>query len=234
MVGTMPRLLMIGVVATVACSVKPVSYTPLGDQVGAVPDAPPTSQPLPDARTTTPPPLDAPVTKQAVCGDGTIDPGEQCDDGNTLDGDTCERDCTKARCGNGILDRGEELDAPKSPSTTVPLDQATCRFDFSAMTQLFCSGSCGAWDGADDCGQGDADAFCRLKTGDPASTAKSFKVAFAAAAPGICCPVEVADVGCAQLGMFPDRGVNLTVAIDDTNLQASHGSANVVTNVVCN
>jgi hypothetical protein len=34
--------------------------------------------------------------------------------------------------------------------------------------------------------------------------------------------------------LSPYRGDNLPVAIDDTNLQASHGSANVVTNVVCN
>ncbi len=30
----------------------------------------------------------------AVCGDGIVEPGEQCDDGNTTPGDGCEIDCT--------------------------------------------------------------------------------------------------------------------------------------------
>ena len=29
-----------------------------------------------------------------VCGDGTVDTGEECDDGNTIDGDDCDGDCT--------------------------------------------------------------------------------------------------------------------------------------------
>ena len=29
-----------------------------------------------------------------VCGDGVLDPGEECDDGNDVDGDGCESDCT--------------------------------------------------------------------------------------------------------------------------------------------
>jgi cysteine-rich repeat protein len=32
----------------------------------------------------------------AVCGDGVVNEGEQCDDGNNLDGDGCEADCTIA------------------------------------------------------------------------------------------------------------------------------------------
>ena len=35
-----------------------------------------------------------------VCGDGTTDPGEQCDDGNNLNGDGCASDCTnELECG---------------------------------------------------------------------------------------------------------------------------------------
>lgn len=45
------------------------------------------------------------------CGDGLRDATfEECDDGNTLDGDTCESDCTVAFCGNGIVDVGEVCD----------------------------------------------------------------------------------------------------------------------------
>jgi cysteine-rich repeat protein len=35
---------------------------------------------------------------QAVCGDGIIETGEVCDDGNTMDGDGCSSDCQTAHC----------------------------------------------------------------------------------------------------------------------------------------
>ncbi len=44
------------------------------------------------------------------CGDGTVDPGEQCDDGNNTNADGCEADCTLPVCGNGIVDAGEACD----------------------------------------------------------------------------------------------------------------------------
>jgi len=48
------------------------------------------------------------------CGDGIVDPGEECDDG-AADGATdaaCRTDCTVKRCGDGIVDveRGEQCD----------------------------------------------------------------------------------------------------------------------------
>ncbi len=39
----------------------------------------------------------------ARCGDGTVDAGELCDDGNREDRDSCTNACTCARCGDGIL-----------------------------------------------------------------------------------------------------------------------------------
>jgi len=47
---------------------------------------------------------------QPVCGNGIVDPGEQCDDGNRIDGDGCEADCTAPFCGNGIVDPDEQCD----------------------------------------------------------------------------------------------------------------------------
>ncbi|MEZ4364801.1 MAG: DUF4215 domain-containing protein [Kofleriaceae bacterium] len=45
------------------------------------------------------------------CGNGELDPGEVCDDGNTVDGDGCARDCrSDERCGNGVRDAGEACD----------------------------------------------------------------------------------------------------------------------------
>jgi cysteine-rich repeat protein len=46
-----------------------------------------------------------------VCGNGVVEVGESCDDGNTLDGDGCSATCAKEGvCGNGILEPGEECD----------------------------------------------------------------------------------------------------------------------------
>src|SRR5262245_64031625 len=46
-----------------------------------------------------------------TCGDGVIDPGEVCDDGNTADGDACNATCTSDEsCGNGIVDGAELCD----------------------------------------------------------------------------------------------------------------------------
>lgn len=44
------------------------------------------------------------------CGNGVPEQGEQCDDGNDIDRDACEPDCTIATCGNGIVTNGEECD----------------------------------------------------------------------------------------------------------------------------
>jgi cysteine-rich repeat protein len=44
----------------------------------------------------------------AVCGDGRLDPGEECDDGNADDTDACRTLCRKARCGDGVLWRSVE------------------------------------------------------------------------------------------------------------------------------
>lgn len=37
------------------------------------------------------------------CGNGTLDPAEQCDDGNLYDDDDCLSTCVPARCGDGFV-----------------------------------------------------------------------------------------------------------------------------------
>jgi len=44
-----------------------------------------------------------------TCGDGMLR-GEACDDGNRLDGDGCDANCTPTACGNGIRTAGEDCD----------------------------------------------------------------------------------------------------------------------------
>ena len=43
----------------------------------------------------------------ASCTDGVLTPGEECDDGNAVDGDGCDHNCTRTRCANGISTPGE-------------------------------------------------------------------------------------------------------------------------------
>ncbi len=66
-------------------------------------------------------------TIPAECGDGKVDPGEQCDEGenNSNEPDaTCREDCTFGRCGDGIVDTGEDCDAGEANSD---LPNAPCR-----------------------------------------------------------------------------------------------------------
>jgi len=58
---------------------------------------------------------------QVRCGNGKVEAGEACDDGNTTDGDACESDCTLPTCGNSIIDisLGEICDPP-TPGTCSP------------------------------------------------------------------------------------------------------------------
>ncbi|MFO0760649.1 MAG: DUF4215 domain-containing protein [Byssovorax sp.] len=44
------------------------------------------------------------------CGDGIVQKGEECDDGNGVDGDDCSNECHKARCGDGVVQKGEACD----------------------------------------------------------------------------------------------------------------------------
>lgn len=48
------------------------------------------------------------AAQEAGCGDGLVDSGEACDDGNAADTDGCTADCRFARCGDGIVWKGVE------------------------------------------------------------------------------------------------------------------------------
>jgi cysteine-rich repeat protein len=67
----------------------------------------------------------APDLRNANCGNGWVDPGEECDDGNTLPGDGCDSICRvecdwspcpgppytrPVVCGDGVVGSGEECD----------------------------------------------------------------------------------------------------------------------------
>jgi cysteine-rich repeat protein len=53
----------------------------------------------------------------AQCGNGVLDTGERCDDGNTSDLDACTSACQVARCGDGVVYAGvEACDGNNIPS----------------------------------------------------------------------------------------------------------------------
>lgn len=55
--------------------------------------------------------VNSPSCRGSFCGDGVLDAGEACDDGNIIDGDGCSASCTvEAFCGDGKLDPGEQCD----------------------------------------------------------------------------------------------------------------------------
>jgi cysteine-rich repeat protein len=53
------------------------------------------------------------VPAPPVCGNGITEIPEQCDDGNSINGDGCSSSCTIEQppaCGNGVLEAGEQCD----------------------------------------------------------------------------------------------------------------------------
>jgi cysteine-rich repeat protein len=57
---------------------------------------------------------DASCQTESACGNGTLNAGEQCDDGNTINGDGCSATCrwegVGGLCGDGTLSFGEQCD----------------------------------------------------------------------------------------------------------------------------
>jgi cysteine-rich repeat protein len=66
--------------------------------------------------------------KDAVCGDGIVGPGEQCDDGNTNNCDGCSNACTLVTgCGDGVVCGTEQCD--DGNTTSCDGCSATCTIE---------------------------------------------------------------------------------------------------------
>lgn len=116
-----------------------------------------------------------------TCGDGMVDRGEVCDDGDDIDDNGCTNACTIAGCGNGILEPrlGEECDfgeqneedgacTPickyptcgdgfKQPSKAEECDNGIDNTDISECTATCKQNVCGdglVWDGQEMCDDG--------------------------------------------------------------------------------
>ncbi|MBK7402359.1 MAG: DUF4215 domain-containing protein [Myxococcales bacterium] len=52
-----------------------------------------------------------------VCGNGIVEPGELCDDGNSDDVDRCTNRCGPTSCGDGVVQTGEQCDDGNTDDT---------------------------------------------------------------------------------------------------------------------
>jgi cysteine-rich repeat protein len=61
---------------------------------------------------------------QDGCGNGIVEASEECDDGNAVNGDGCDTNCTTSRCGNGVVGGTEECEP-----NLLPFFPPTCTAD---------------------------------------------------------------------------------------------------------
>ena len=61
------------------------------------------------------------------CGNGIVEDGEECDDGNNAPCDGCSASCTTEGCGNGVVECDEQCDDGARNGTTGDGCDASCR-----------------------------------------------------------------------------------------------------------
>lgn len=94
------------------------------------------------------------------CGNGVLEPGEECDDGidnSDSESDACRTECLNAWCGDGIVDVGEECDDGASNSDALTdACRTDCRLPWCGDGVLDAMEACDdantePWDGCNDC-----------------------------------------------------------------------------------
>jgi len=80
---------------------------------------------------------------EPFCGDGLVDPGEACDDGNQLDDDLCRADCSLPTCDDAVKNQDEsDVDCGGGVCPTCGHCQA-CRGNVDCVAGSFCTkGKC--------------------------------------------------------------------------------------------
>lgn len=95
----------------------------------------------------------------ATCGNLKLEEAEQCDDGNTTDGDGCSATCTlepRASCGNGTLDDFEQCDDGNTTSGDGCSD--ICTIEGGLSCTVSAASPAGPTTCAPECGDGIKDA----------------------------------------------------------------------------
>jgi cysteine-rich repeat protein len=84
----------------------------------------------------------------SFCGDGKIDPDEECDDADSIDIDECDNACRLPVCGDGLVQPGEDCDLGRAND-----DHGACKRDCSAAV---CGDGIVRW-GVESCDGADTD-----------------------------------------------------------------------------
>lgn len=93
----------------------------------------------------------------SICGNGTVEGGEGCDDANAVDGDGCDSNCTVTACGNGVVTAGEQCDDGNLANGDCCSSTCLAEADGTSCSDArFCNG-------ADTCSAG----ACTQHAGDP-------------------------------------------------------------------
>lgn len=81
--------------------------------------------------------------RSSICGNGVVEYGEVCDDGNDIDTDACTNSCEPEMCGDGIVASDEDCDDP-SAATSCPYGTASCMICDATCHQIDATGNvCG-------------------------------------------------------------------------------------------
>ena len=148
-----------------------------------------------------------------MCGDGVLDPGEACDDGNETDGDGCSAACVDERCGDGVVndagaeacDDGNAEDGDGCSSVCAPEPGFDCDGEPSACAATCGDGLVAGSEACDDANTTD---------GDGCSATCSEKPGFACAEePSVCS--ELCGDGVVTAGEACDDGADNSDAVAD-------------------
>lgn len=79
------------------------------------------------------------TSENPVCGDGTVEGDEECDDFNDDDTDECTNACTLPACGDGIVSpgAGEDCDVANTPGDEICT--AECQLVGSVIWEIYCN-----------------------------------------------------------------------------------------------
>jgi cysteine-rich repeat protein len=92
----------------------------------------------------------APSVAPGRCGDGVLQAGEECDDGNEIGSDECSNRCEWARCGDGILHIGESCDHGERNGSELDECSLACTMDACGNGTIEGDEECDDANGVDD------------------------------------------------------------------------------------
>jgi len=141
------------------------------------------------------------------CGDGNLDAGEECDDGNDVGGDGCSADCREEYCGDGVVqdggvgqEPGEECDDGNNA------DGDGCSADCSVESGGVCvpdiEAACGTYDVWSTSDAGSTDNIDEYACTDWDESGREYTYAFTPASDAMM-----------TVGLAPEAGVDLDLFV---------------------